>query len=64
MILESQFDICDSVVIDGDSSVCAVVVAIRWSRDNRPHYEVSWMHEGRAEFVYLDEWRLTKCPSR
>lgn len=64
MILESQFDIRDLVIIDGDETVRAVVVAMRRSRDNHPHYEVSWMHEGRAEFVYLDEWRLAKCPFR
>lgn len=60
MKLESQFDIRDEVYIDGDNSMTGVIVAIRWSRDDRPHYEVSWMHEGRAEFVFLDEWRLSK----
>lgn len=60
MRLESKFDIRDIVMIDDDETVRAKVVAIRWSRDNYPTYEVSWMHEGRAEFVYLDEWRLSK----
>lgn len=60
MKLESKFDIRDSVVIDGDTSVRGVIVAIRWSRDAIPTYEVAWMHEGRAEYVYFDEWRLSK----
>lgn len=59
MNLKSKFDIRDAVTIDGDASVRGVIVAIRWSRDDHPHYEVSWMHDGRAEFVYLDEWRLS-----
>lgn len=60
MKLESAFDIADAVMIDGDKSVIGIVVAIRWSRDDRPHYEISWMHDGQAEFVYFDEWRLSK----
>lgn len=60
MILESLFDIKDRVHIDGDESVLGTIVAIRWSRDNHPHYEVSWMNNGTAEFVYFDEWRLSK----
>lgn len=60
MNLESAFDIRDVVTIDGDPSLKGVVVAIRWSRDNHPHYEVSWMHNGVAEFIYFDEWRLSK----
>ncbi len=60
MKLESKFDIRDLVTIDGDETVHAVVVAIRWSRDDRPHYEVSYVDRGKVEFVYLDEWRLSK----
>ena len=60
MKLESQFDIRDIVTIDNDASVRGVIVAIRWSRDNHPHYEISWMNNGAAEFVYFDEWRLSK----
>lgn len=60
MQLVSLFDIRDTVIIDGDSSVQGKVVAIRWSRESSPQYEVGWMHEGRAEFVYFDEWRLSK----
>lgn len=60
MMIESQFDIRDRVIIDGEPSVVATIVAIRWSRDDRPTYELSWMHDGRAEYTYFDEWRLTK----
>lgn len=60
MILESKFDIRDSVIIDDDPSVRGVVVAIRWSRSELPQYEVSWMQDGRAEYVYFDEWRLSR----
>ena len=60
MILHSKFDIGDAVMIDADRSVIGFVVAIRWSRDSCPQYEVSWMHEGRAEYIYFDEWRLSK----
>jgi hypothetical protein len=60
MILNSKFDIRDNVRIDDDESVRGVIVAIRWSRDDHPHYEISWMHNGAAEFVYFDEWRLSK----
>lgn len=60
MILESKFDIKDIVMIDGDSSVRGVVVSIRWAREMGPQYEVGWMHEGRAEYVLFDEWRLSK----
>ena len=60
MKLESEFSIKDRVWIDGDRSIQGVVVAIRWSRDSFPQYEVGWMHEGRAEFVYFDEWRLSR----
>lgn len=60
MNLHSKFNIRDVVSIDGDESVRGVVVAIRWSRDDHPHYEVSWMNSGAAEFVYFDEWRLSK----
>lgn len=58
MKLESLFDIQDKVIIDGDGSVQGYVVAIRWT--DRPTYEVAWMHDGRAEYVYFDEWRLSK----
>jgi hypothetical protein len=60
MNFESKFDIGDAVMIDADKSVIGYVVALRWSREDRPQYEVSWMHEGRAEYVYFDEWRLSK----
>jgi len=60
MNLTAQFDIRDNVRIDGDDSVRGVIVAIRWSRDEHPQYEVSWMHNGSAEFIYFDEWRLSK----
>ena len=60
MILESKFNIRDKVMIDDDISVIGVIVAIRWSRDGHPQYELSWMHDGRAEYVYFDEWRLSK----
>lgn len=60
MKIESAFDIKDRVWIDGDRSTQGHIVAIRWSRENSPQYEVGWMHEGRAEFVYFDEWRLSK----
>lgn len=60
MILDSKFDIRDKVTIDNDETVRGVIVAIRWSRDNLPHYEISWMNNGAAEFVYFDEWRLSK----
>ena len=60
MILKSAFDIRDVVTIDGDPTVRAIVVAIRWSRDEFPHYEVSYMDRGKLEFVYIDEWRLSK----
>lgn len=61
MTLTSQFDIRDRVTIDRDLSIVATIVAIRWSRDDRPQYELGWMHEGRAEYAYFDEWRLTKA---
>ena len=60
MQLETKFDIRDVVTIDGDPTVRATIVAIRWSRDNHPHYEVSYVDRGKVEFVYLDEWRLSK----
>ncbi len=59
MKLDSDFDIADAVFIDGDRSVRAVVVAVRWSRDGI-QYEVGWMHSGRSEFCYFDAWRLSK----
>ena len=60
MILKSKFDIRDTVMIDGDDSIIGVIVAIRWSRDECPTYEVSWIKDGKAEYVYFDEWRLSK----
>jgi hypothetical protein len=58
--LESKFDIRDKVVIDGDMTMVFSVVAIRWLREETPQYELGWMHEGRAEYAYFDEWRLSK----
>jgi hypothetical protein len=60
MRFESEFDLRDRVMIDGDPTIVGRIVAIRWSRDALPTYEVSWIHEGRAEYVYFDEWRLTR----
>lgn len=60
MNLESKFDIRDIVMIDDDNSIRGVIVAIRWSRDMHPQYEVSWFKDGRAEYIYFDEWRLSK----
>ncbi len=59
MILKSTFDIRDRVVIDGDGSITGVVIAIRWTGENMPEYHIAWMHEGRSESAYFDEWRLT-----
>ena len=60
MILESKFDIKDRVMIDGDITIVCSVVAIRWSREQALQYELGWMHEGRAEYAWFDEWRLSK----
>lgn len=60
MILHSIFDIKDRVMIDDDPAIRGIIVAIRWSRDNQPTYEVAWMQDGKAEYVYFDEWRLSK----
>jgi hypothetical protein len=60
MILRSKFDIRDSAIFDDDATIRGRIVAICWSRDELPSYEVASIHEARAEYVYFDEWRLSR----
>lgn len=66
MILTSEYNIGDKVIIDkeGLDAITGYIVTIRWSRDCNPAYEVSWLHNGVAEFTYFDEWRLLNARSR
>lgn len=57
--LECKFGIADTVRIDGDHAMHAVIVAVEW-RFGAARYECSWMASGVAQFVWFDEWRLEK----
>lgn len=58
MILKSAFTFGDSVIIDGDKSLIARVVAITF-RSEFAQIEVSWVHCGDLKSVWVDNWRLS-----
>lgn len=55
---KSRFGFGDKVILDGDKSLVAVVIAILW-RSSQCQIEVAWIHAGDAKSSYVDEWRLS-----
>lgn len=61
MQLTSRFDIGESVHIDGDASIAAVVTKIEWFNEGLGvQYEISWFNSGEIKAYLIDEWRLSK----
>jgi hypothetical protein len=56
--LESRFDFGDKVLIDGDSSIKAVVIGFKWLTKNAVVIEAAWMANGASHAGWFDDWRL------
>ena len=59
MNIQTAFDIGDRVHIDGCPSIVGIVTAVEIRPSDVVRYEVSWVINGDARFVILDEWRLS-----
>lgn len=55
-----KFDLGDSVHIDHDTSITAVVTGFL-ARAHRMQFEVSWFHNGSSQTAWIDEFRLTEA---
>jgi hypothetical protein len=58
--LESPYDICDAVFIDGDRSIRAVITGMCW-RGNGLTIECAWVHNGSPQTHWIEAWRLSKA---
>lgn len=56
---KSAFGIGDSVLIDDDSSITAIVTGVAWRAGGYAEIEVQWFHEGEMKTAWLGEYRLT-----
>ena len=50
----------DRVLIDGDSSLVAVIVSVIWLSD-RSSYEISWVHNGTVQSAVVASWRVSSA---
>ena len=57
---ECKWQFNDRVVVDGDSSIKAVVTAIAFRVTGRM-IEVSWFHNGECRFAWIEEYRLSEA---
>ena len=55
-------DLCvrDKVIIDGDSSLIAVITAIIYRNESSMSYEISWVGCGKLECCVIEGWRLKR----
>jgi hypothetical protein len=58
-MIETQFNIKDQVLIDGDKTLIAVITAIQWRSEQQINYECSWFANGKIEYAVIEGWRLT-----
>ena len=58
--LEYNFSIRSKVIIDGDASIVARVVAINFDGDG-VEYKLSWMHGGDERNGWFQEWRIQEA---
>lgn len=56
----SPYNVRDKVHIDGDESIVAYVVGFCWENGESGKVQVSWLHNGDAKLVWLEEWRITR----
>ena len=52
------------VTIDGDSSIVAVVTAVKFNAAQSAYVEASWMHNGTAVTSWFDPFRLREVGDR
>ena len=57
----ADFDFGDRVLLDGDSSLVARVVAFSF-RSEFPQIEVAWVHCGTLHSAWVDPFRLSAAP--
>lgn len=55
--LTSVYNFGDRVHIDGDRSIAAIVVGLRFHAHDYL-CEVSWWRDGSLELAWVDQWRL------
>lgn len=59
MKVEVIYDIVEQVVIDKDSSIVGLILAVNVSGVGKNvSYQVGWMHCGQSYTAWVDEWRL------
>lgn len=58
---KTDFDFGDRVLLDGDNSLIARVVAFSF-RSKFPQFEVAWVHCGALNSAWVDPFRLSAAP--
>lgn len=60
MRISIPYDIGDHVMIDGDVSIKAVILAFMVvGKGHNIRIEVSWTHNGSICSAWVEDWRLT-----
>lgn len=57
-IISSRFALRDTVIIDGDESLRAVVTGFMKQAECETDVEVKWIHAGAPHVAWVEEWRL------
>lgn len=61
MIVSTEFDVGDRVVIDGDESLVGRVTGVLVRGTREPQCEVSYVHCGDVKSAWVEEWRLRRA---
>lgn len=59
--LYTKFERSERVHIDGDRSLTATVTAYLYRTEGQ--YEISWVHNGTIQTVWIEEFRLSRAES-
>lgn len=58
-VVESDFDIGTRVNIDGCKGLVGTITSVQWRSPDLITYEVSWVVNGDAKSVLIEQWRLS-----
>ena len=57
-VLQSVALLGDTVIIDGDTSIRAVVTAVTLRSDGAVQFEVQWLHNGTNQTAWVNARRM------
>lgn len=60
MVIDTRFDIGDFVTIDGDQSIHARVIEVKYRGASLVYYGCAWFNNGDSKYETIEEWRLSR----